>query len=99
MAPAGGPEPQRLLPEPGGLHRLGAETDEQDERRALECVARLAAWAQGNADAAALLSDERMWFSGALHGGYWEAVKAIAESMGFDRMQVYQPGEKLKGLA
>ena len=70
------------------LRRMGAATDERDGRQADDCMARLAAWARERTDGTALLSDERMWFSGALHRGYWETVRALAEALGFDRTRV-----------
>ena len=87
--------PEPVLPNRNGyflnraaLHRVRMDEPLPDKQLAVDCATKLARRVQGGKVRTVLLSDERMWYSGALQAAYWKAVKGVVEHMGFDGVEV-----------
>ena len=87
--------PERVNPNRNGyflnraaLHRLSLDDKATDKQLAIDCVVRLARLVSENQLETVLLSDERMWYSGALRASYWNAVRGITANAGFETVEV-----------
>lgn len=70
------------------LRRLDVEAKVDDGKQVTSCIGKLEKAIAKDCSADILLSDERMWYSGAIHPGYWEAVKNVVRGIGFESIEV-----------
>lgn len=70
------------------LRTLGVEDAAPDTDQIKTCEREMRRLLKASDAPTVLLSDERMWYSGALHKGYWEAVRDAARKFGFEGIEI-----------